>query len=63
MINLDQTSSKHIQVSSNTMEKKGVTNVPTSGIRNLRNLRKKVPSYATDVKRKNYVQFAKGKIS
>ena len=45
------------------MEKKGVTNVPTSGIRNLRNLRKKVPSYATDVKRKNYVQFAKGKIS
>ena len=32
IINLDQTTSKYVQISSNTMEKKGTKNVPISGI-------------------------------
>lgn len=36
MIKCDQTSSKYIKASSNTMEKKRVTNVPISGIHNKR---------------------------
>ena len=38
IINFDQTTSKYVQISSNTMEKKGTKNVPISGIDDKRSI-------------------------
>ena len=38
IINFDQTPSKYVQISSNTMEKKGTKNVPISGIHDKRSI-------------------------